>query len=100
MSLRSFTAAIDTKDVQISYTRDALGNILQQTETDTTGNTSTGQIRTWSYVYNTHPRIKHASASKGQVLYCDISAFNAKPLTTISIALCAISMPASSLFLL
>lgn len=50
-----------------AYTYDALGNVLTQTETDTTGNASNGQIRTWSYTYNANSQMTAMTDPRGQV---------------------------------
>ncbi|TAG24339.1 MAG: RHS repeat protein, partial [Burkholderiales bacterium] len=50
-----------------AYTYDAAGNILTQTETDTTGNASNGQVRTWSYTYNASSQLTAMTDPRGQI---------------------------------
>jgi RHS repeat-associated protein len=50
-----------------AYTYDALGNLLTQTETDTTGTASNGQTRTWSFAYNASSQMTSMTDSRGQV---------------------------------
>jgi RHS repeat-associated protein len=50
-----------------AYTYDSLGNLLTQTETDTTGNASNGQTRQWSYAYNANSQMTTMTDPRGQV---------------------------------
>jgi RHS repeat-associated protein len=49
-----------------AYTYDAVGNLLTQQETDTTGSSSNGQTRTWSYTYNTAGLMTAMRDARGQ----------------------------------
>ncbi len=50
-----------------AYTYDSLGNLLTQTETDTTSSASNGQTRTWSYAYNASSQLTAMTDPRGQV---------------------------------
>ena len=50
-----------------AYTYDNLGNLLTQTETDTSTASSTGQVRTWSYTHNANSQMTAMTDPRGQV---------------------------------
>jgi RHS repeat-associated protein len=50
-----------------NYTYDSLGNLLTQTETDSTGSASSGQTRTYSYTYNSSSQMTAMTDARSQV---------------------------------
>jgi RHS repeat-associated protein len=49
-----------------AYTYDAVGNILTQTESDTTAGSSNGQVRISSYTYNANSQLLSMTDARGQ----------------------------------
>jgi RHS repeat-associated protein len=60
-------ATVTEQGKTTAYTYDAAGNVLTQLETDTTGNASSGQTRTWAFTYSAQNLPLTMQDARGQV---------------------------------